>query len=234
MLDLIELDVVAGKGGNGIISFIHERSRPKGGPDGGNGGWGGSVLVSAHSNLRSLDHLLGKPVIEALPGLPGRSANRTGRNAKPIRIRVPVGTVVTNISTDPPTIISDLDSEGMQALVALGGDPGYGNLHFVNSTNQEPLLAEGGAPGEMKRIRLEVKILSDVAIVGVPNAGKSTLLSRLSKAKPKVADYPFTTLEPSLGVLEGFDRAVVLLDIPGLIEGAHTGWVLISSATSNE
>ena len=223
MLDLIELDVVAGKGGNGIISFIHERSRPKGGPDGGNGGWGGSVLVSAHSNLRSLDHLLGKPVIEALPGLPGRSANRTGRNAKPIRIRVPVGTVVTNVSTDPPTIISDLDSEGMQALVALGGDPGYGNLHFVNSTNQEPLLAEGGAPGEMKRIRLEVKILSDVAIVGVPNAGKSTLLSRLSKAKPKVADYPFTTLEPSLGVLEGFDRAVVLLDIPGLIEGAHTG-----------
>ena len=223
MLDVIELDIKAGKGGNGSISFIHERSRPLGGPDGGDGGWGGSILITAQSNLRSLDHLVGRPEVVADSGLPGKSANRTGKNGKSLRITVPVGTVVHEVSETDSIIVSDLVSDGMSVIIAAGGDPGRGNLHFVSSTNQEPLLAEAGSLGAAQRIRLEVKILSDVAIIGVPNAGKSTLLSRLSKARPKVADYPFTTLEPNLGVLEGYGRSLVLLDIPGLIEGAHTG-----------
>ena len=180
MLDLIELDVSAGKGGNGIISFIHERARPKGGPDGGEGGWGGSVFLTAKSNLRSLDHLLGRPLIEAQPGAPGRSANRTGKNGKSIHILVPVGTVVSEVSNEESTVIGDLVHADSSLLVAMGGDPGRGNLHFVGPTNQEPLLAEAGSLGEFKRLKFEVKILSDVAIIGVPNAGKSTLLSRMS------------------------------------------------------
>ena len=161
--------------------------------------------------------------MEATPGLPGGGSKKTGRGGRSATIDVPVGTVVWDISGDEPQEIVDLMGPGWTAVVANGGEPGRGNVHFSSSTNQEPLLAEAGEQGEVVRLRLEVKILADVAIVGAPNAGKSTLLSRVSRAQPKIADYPFTTIEPVLGVVERYGRSMVLLDVPGLIEGAHEG-----------
>ncbi len=223
MFDTVELVITAGKGGDGRISFLQEYARPNGGPDGGDGGHGGSVVLVVDPDLRALDHLVRVPRIEATPGMPGGPNRRTGGGGKDKVVKVPVGTVVWDIGPAEPKMLADLVGPGWSVVVAVGGEPGRGNVRFVGPTNQEPLLAEGGADGEEVLARLEVKLLADVAIVGAPNAGKSTLLSQISRARPKVADYPFTTIEPMLGVVERYGRSLVVLDVPGLIEGAHVG-----------
>lgn len=224
MLDRIELTLRGGRGGNGAVSFLREKFRPKGGPDGGDGGDGGAVVIRASSRLRSLGHLEGVRGIAGQEGLPGRSKNRMGRKGKPVYLEVPVGTVVWERGPgEEREFLLELLSDGSEALVAYPGRGGIGNTRLATPTNQEPLLAYGGEPGEERSVELEVKLLAGVGLVGAPNAGKSTLLSTISRAKPKVADYPFTTLEPVLGVADVGGRSVVVLDIPGLIEGGHEG-----------
>ena len=223
MFDTVELIIAAGRGGDGRISFLQEYARPKGGPDGGDGGWGGSVIVTVDPDMRSLGHLTRTPRIEAADGTPGGSNRRTGKGAKDTVVKVPAGTMIWDLDGEEPVLMADLIGPGWSLVVAAGGEPGRGNPHFKGSTNQEPLLAEGGMDGEERRVKFEVKLLADVGIVGAPNAGKSTLLSRISRARPKVADYPFTTIEPMLGVVERYGRSLVALDVPGLIEGAHEG-----------
>lgn len=223
MIDVVEITLIGGNGGNGRISFLRERARPLGGPDGGNGGWGGSVIVRANGNLRALDRLARVSKVEAVPGQSGGSVNRTGRGGRNTTIEVPVGTTVWDMTSGEPIALGDLLGHGWTLVGANGGEPGRGNVAFASATNQEPLLAEAGAAGAEVLVKLEVKILADVAIVGAPNAGKSTLLKQVSRAQPKIASYPFTTIEPVLGVVERYGRSLVLLDIPGLIEGAHKG-----------
>lgn len=224
MQDQIEIELNGGRGGNGVVSFLREKFRPKGGPDGGDGGDGGPVIVRAMSHLRSLDHLEGVKRVVGAAGFPGRSKDRTGGKGKASFVDVPVGTVVWTCEEDGErTLLTELTRDRAEAIVAYPGTGGFGNARFATSTNQEPLLAIGGEPGERRVVSLEVKLLADVGLVGAPNAGKSTLLSVVSHAKPKIADYPFTTLAPVLGVVLLDDRTVVMLDIPGLIEGAHRG-----------
>ena len=224
MLDTAELTLIGGRGGNGAVSFLREKFRPRGGPDGGDGGDGGPVLVRALGNIRSLDHLEGMTRIRGGDGAPGRSKDRAGRKAKPTRVDVPVGTVVWQVAADGErALLTELTRDGAEAVVAYAGRGGEGNARFATATNQEPLLAIGGEPGEERSVLLEVKLLADAALVGAPNVGKSTLLSVISRAKPKVADYPFTTLEPVFGVVEIGERRAVVLDVPGLIEDAHLG-----------
>ena len=224
MLDRIGITLSGGRGGDGVVSFLREKFRPRGGPDGGDGGDGGDVIVRASAQLRSLDHLEGVRRVAGMEGSPGRSKERTGKKGKPSYVDVPVGTVVWERSGDGERrFLTELLEDGSEVLVAHSGKGGVGNTRLATPTNQEPLLAYGGEPGEERSVELEVKILADVGLVGVPNAGKSTLLSTISRAKPKVADYPFTTLEPVLGVADVGERSVVVLDIPGLIEGAHEG-----------
>ncbi len=224
MQDQIEIELNGGRGGNGAVSFLREKFRPKGGPDGGDGGDGGPVIARAMSHLRSLDHLDGVKGIVGAAGSPGRSKNRTGGKGKASYVDVPVGTVVWTCEEDAErTLLTELTSDRAEVVVAYSGTGGLGNARFATSTNQEPLLAVGGEPGEQRLVELEVKLFADVGLVGAPNAGKSTLLSVVSRAKPKVADYPFTTLAPVLGVVTLGERTIVALDIPGLIEGAHRG-----------
>ena len=224
MQDQIEIEINGGRGGNGAVSFLREKFRPKGGPDGGDGGDGGFVIVRAMSHLRSLDHLEGVKKVVGAAGSPGRSKNRTGAKGKASYVDVPVGTVVWAYGEDGERVLlTEVTRDGAEAIVAYPGTGGFGNARFATSTNQEPLLAIGGEPGERRVVSLEVKLLADVGLVGAPNAGKSTLLSVVSHAKPKIADYPFTTLAPVLGVVPLGERAAVMLDIPGLIEGAHRG-----------
>ncbi|MEX2162192.1 MAG: GTPase ObgE [Anaerolineales bacterium] len=221
-LDEVEVTVRSGKGGDGMVHFNRELFRPRGGPDGGDGGRGGSVILEVDSSMRTLHTFRFKKHFAADDGRPGGPNQRSGRGAENLLLRVPEGTLVT--AADTGTLIGDLTEPGQQLEVAKGGRGGRGNQHFANSRNQAPRIAEKGAPGQEKALRLELKLIADIGIVGVPNAGKSTLLAALTNARPKIANYPFTTLEPNLGVAALDDEtSVVLADIPGLIAGAHTG-----------
>jgi GTP-binding protein len=219
--DTAKLWVRAGDGGAGVISFRREKFVPEGGPDGGDGGRGGSVYVFAEkgaSTLRAYQH---RRHIRAEPGGKGGGNHRHGKKGADVRLPVPPGTLVYDDGTGE--LLADLAEPGAEVMVARGGRGGLGNSHFKTSTNQAPRIAQKGEPGEERWTRLELKLIADVGIVGFPNAGKSTLLASVSRAQPKIADYPFTTLEPHLGVVEVDEDTFVVADIPGLIEGAHQG-----------
>jgi GTP-binding protein len=221
-LDRVEIEAMAGKGGDGCMSFRRERFIPHGGPDGGDGGDGGSVVIEAGSKVDSLVQLARSKQWRAGRGGHGSGKNRRGRNGADCLIHVPVGTLVRDARED--FVIKDLTGEGQQVVVARGGRGGRGNAHFKSSTNQTPRQWTPGQEGESRRIVLELKVIADVGLIGLPNAGKSTLLSRLSRARPQIADYPFTTRYPNLGLVQvDLSRSFVMADIPGLIDGAHRG-----------
>ncbi len=225
-VDEVDIHVTAGDGGRGCLSFRREKFVPRGGPDGGDGGTGGSVFIVATLTKNTLIDFRFHPEFEAKGGHHGQGANKTGQTAYDLEIPVPIGTLV--FQKDPTsgevTPMADLIEEGQRVLVAKGGRGGRGNARFVSSTNRAPRRTEPGVAGEERFLRLQLKLIADVGIVGFPNAGKSTLISRISAARPKIADYPFTTLSPNLGVVRlGDDRSFVAADVPGLIEGAHTG-----------
>jgi GTP-binding protein len=219
-IDVAEIEVIAGDGGHGCVSFRREKFVPRGGPDGGTGGRGGDVILRADPHLSTLLDYKYKKAIKAERGRHGKGKNQQGRSGKPAIIRVPPGTVVLD-SVDG-SMLFDM-AEKTEVLVARGGRGGRGNAAFATPTDRAPRRAEDGLPGERRRIVLELKLIADIGLVGKPNVGKSTLLARLTGARPKVGAYPFTTLRPHLGVLDYGDRTVVLADIPGLIEGAHSG-----------
>lgn len=213
--------VKAGNGGAGSASFRREKYVDRGGPDGGNGGNGGHVILTADENLNTLSNFLGKKHYKAKNGEPGRGRQQYGHDAENIVLNVPVGTLVYDHSAG--ALIADLTKNGASVIVARGGKGGKGNTGFTTSIRQAPDFAELGEPGEEKELRLELKLIADVALVGYPSAGKSTLISRISNARPKIADYPFTTLVPNLGTVQVDQTDFVVADIPGLIEGAHAG-----------
>jgi GTP-binding protein len=219
--DEARIYVKAGDGGNGVVAFRREAHVPRGGPSGGNGGKGGDVCLIADPQLNTLIAFNKQVHFRAADGGHGRGKNQTGAQGPDLLIAVPVGTVAYEAGTG--LLLADLVEAGQQTLLVRGGRGGRGNRAFRSATIQAPRIAENGEPGEELWIRLELKLLADVGIVGAPNAGKSTLLSRISAARPKIADYPFTTLEPNLGVVVADERDMVWADIPGLIEGAHTG-----------
>jgi GTP-binding protein len=221
-IDEAQIQVKAGDGGHGCISFRREKYIPKGGPDGGDGGRGGSVYFQAVKNLDTLLDFAGKHHWKAGNGQPGSGNNKHGANGQDLIIKVPPGTLIYD--TDLSLLLKDLDEVGLKVRVCWGGKGGRGNKAFATATNQTPRNAEAGKKGQERNIRLELKLIADVGLVGMPNAGKSTLISRCSEARPKIADYPFTTVEPVLGIVELSDfRRFVMADIPGLIEGAHSG-----------
>ncbi|MEM6450890.1 MAG: GTPase ObgE [Cyanobacteria bacterium P01_D01_bin.105] len=221
-IDQAEIEVEGGTGGDGMTSFRREKYVPAGGPSGGTGGKGGSVVLVANSNLQTLLDFKFKHRFRAQDGEKGGSKNKTGANGEDLIIEVPCGTLVHNVDTDE--LIGDLTQSGQQLVVAPGGKGGLGNRHFLSNRNRAPERSQPGAPGAIRRIKLELKLLAEVGIIGLPNAGKSTLISTLSSAKPKVADYPFTTLIPNLGVVrKPTGDGTLFADIPGLIEGAHAG-----------
>jgi GTP-binding protein len=219
-VDQVTVTLKAGKGGDGCVSFRREYRVPKGGPDGGHGGDGGSVYLIADENISSLAYYRFRPILKAKNGAPGEGSNRHGKRGADIRLRVPVGTVVK----DKDGVLFDLTAHGQEGVAAKGGHGGRGNASYATATHQTPLEWQPGRPGEEKQLVLELKLIADVGLVGFPNAGKSTLISRISAARPLIADYPFTTLAPNLGVVDiGKYRSFVVADIPGLIEGAHLG-----------
>lgn len=221
-IDRVEIEVQGGKGGSGCSSFRREKYVPLGGPDGGDGGDGGSVIFRATAGVDTLSHAAHKKQWRATRGTHGSGANRHGRNGEDIVLDLPPGTVV--IDALDGFVIKDLAAEGDEVIAAKGGRGGKGNLHFKTSTNRAPREHTEGEDGERRRVILELKSIADVGLVGLPNAGKSTLLSRVSRARPEIADYPFTTKHPNLGRVQlDLDRSFVLADIPGLIEGAHAG-----------
>lgn len=221
-VDQVNIQVIAGKGGDGCVSFRREKYIPKGGPDGGNGGDGGSVILMVDSNLRTLLDFRYRRKFNAQNGRPGQGGNRTGAKGGDLFIKVPPGTIVYDNSDNE--ILADMVTDGQKFTVANGGRGGRGNATFASSTNQTPRQYTPGKVGEELFLRLELKLIADVGLVGFPNAGKSTLLARVSKAKPKIADYPFTTLEPNLGLVQVRElHSFVMADIPGLLEGAHYG-----------
>src|SRR5580765_669777 len=226
-VDEVEVHVVAGDGGNGCLAFRREKFVPRGGPSGGDGGKGGSVFIVASAHTNTLINYRFHPETKAQRGQHGMGSNRTGSNGADLELAVPIGTLVyerTDVPDSPLRLLADLTHAGDRVQVARGGDGGRGNARFASSTNRAPRRHEPGWPGENKQLRLEMKLLADVGLVGFPNAGKSTLVSRVSAARPKIADYPFTTLTPNLGVVRlSGDRSFAVADVPGLIEGAHRG-----------
>ena len=223
-VDEVDIRVAAGDGGHGCLSFRREKSAPRGGPDGGDGGDGGSVYLVASSHLNTLVNYRFHPSYSAQRGAHGSGSTRTGRNGRDLQLEVPAGTVAFEHRDDALVELADLVEPGQRVVVARGGRGGRGNRRFVSATNQAPRRTEPGRPGEQRRLRLQLKLLADVGLVGFPNAGKSTLIARISAARPKIADYPFTTLSPNLGVVDlGDDRSFVVADVPGLIAGAHAG-----------
>jgi GTP-binding protein len=224
MIDRTELTAIGGEGGDGLVSFRREKYEPRGGPNGGDGGDGGDVILEASRSVRNLKELGRRRQYKADRGGHGGSSDKHGRNGEDLILKVPVGTQVTELLDDgAEEPAGDLTEHGAQLIVARGGIGGWGNARFKSSVHQAPRIAQKGQRGEEVRLRLDLKLLADVGLVGLPNAGKSTLLAQVSAANPKIGAYPFTTLEPNLGVVDiGWDRFVVA-DIPGLIEGAHTG-----------
>src|SRR5215813_8520495 len=221
-IDEVRIHVKAGDGGNGCLAFRREKYVPRGGPSGGDGGRGGDVYLIASQHQNTLLHFRFNPEHKAERGRHGEGSNRTGHEGRSIELETPVGTVVYDAETGEK--LHDFTAPGERFTVARGGRGGRGNARFVSSTHQAPTEHEPGRPGEERRLRLELKLLADIGLVGFPNTGKSTLISRISAARPKIADYPFTTLEPSLGVVQLPDyRSFVVADLPGLIEGAHEG-----------
>lgn len=219
-IDAVQVEVVAGDGGNGAVSFRHEKFIDRGGPDGGDGGNGGDVVLVASRNQNTLAKFRFDKLIKAADGQAGSKQKKHGRSAAHLLVPVPVGTAVLTLTGE---LLADLVEDGQQAVIAKGGKGGFGNAHFVSSRRQAPNFAEKGEPGEALQANLELKMIADVGLVGLPNAGKSTLLARLSNAKPEIANYPFTTLVPNLGVVDIDDASVLFADIPGLIEGAAAG-----------
>lgn len=219
--DEAEIKVQAGNGGNGSASFRREKYIPKGGPDGGNGGDGGSIILQADENINTLVNFVSKKHYKASHGKQGMGQNKYGAAGEDLILKVPVGTLVFEAESKEP--LADLTKDGEQVIVARGGLGGKGNANFKSSKRQAPDFAELGEPGEEKELKLELKLIADIAIIGYPSVGKSTLISRISNARPKIADYPFTTLVPNLGVVKVDQTDFVVADIPGLIEGAHEG-----------
>jgi GTP-binding protein len=221
-VDEAEIEVRAGKGGPGCVSFLREKYRPRGGPDGGNGGDGGDVVLIVDPGLSTLLDFKFQPRIQAQNGEPGRGKNQYGHRGADKEVYVPPGTLVRDVETGE--VIADLRAPGERTVVARGGRGGRGNTSYATSTNQAPRYAQPGTPGEERRLRLELRVMAEVGLVGFPNVGKSTFIRRVSAARPRVADFPFTTLVPHLGVVRfGEEGSFVLADIPGLIEGAHEG-----------
>ena len=223
LVDEAVIEVRSGRGGNGIVSFRREKFVPKGGPGGGDGGKGGDVLLCTDDQLATLIDFRYEPRYAAENGWPGQSSQKTGRDGADCLIKVPVGTLVYD--GESGELLADLDAPHLRLLVARGGRGGRGNVHFATPSRQAPEIAEGGEPAQQRRLRLELRLLADAGVIGFPNVGKSTLISVVSAARPKIADYPFTTLAPNLGVvrLSGVGRSFVLADMPGLIVGAHQG-----------
>lgn len=221
-LDEAVITARSGDGGSGCVSFRRERFKPRGGPDGGDGGDGGNIILKATNRLQNLSHLCAYPLFKAQNGQPGRGKNQSGRNGSDLIIQLPVGTLVLDKKTRH--VLADLIYDGQEVLLVSGGKGGRGNQHFATSTRRTPRFAQPGTPGQEVPLQLSLKFLADIGLVGFPNVGKSTLLSRLTTARPKIDSYPFTTLLPNLGVLHLRDEHfVVLADIPGLIEGASEG-----------
>ena len=220
--DEVIIDVFGGKGGDGVIQFRREKFVHRGGPDGGDGGHGGNVILQVDPHENTLSNFRHQKVFKGKDGLRGGGQNQTGKSGEDLIIKVPPGTMVFNEGDD--SLIGDLVDDGQQLVICEGGRGGRGNTRFKSSMNKAPRIAEKGEPPEEKTVRLELKLIADVGIIGVPNAGKSTLLSVVSNAKPKIAPYPFTTLQPNLGVVDLDDELqLIMADIPGLIEGAHRG-----------
>ncbi|HOW85869.1 MAG TPA: GTPase ObgE [Candidatus Aminicenantes bacterium] len=221
-VDQVTVTLKAGRGGNGCVSFRREARVPKGGPDGGHGGDGGSIVFVADENISSLAYFRFHPLIRAKNGAPGEGGNRQGKRGADVRLGVPVGTVIKE--SGGGAVLADLARHGLSCVAARGGRGGRGNASFATATHQTPREWQPGRPGEEKELFLELKLIADAGLVGFPNAGKSTLISRISAARPLIADYPFTTLTPNLGVVDiGEYRSFIVADIPGLIEGAHLG-----------
>jgi GTPase len=221
-IDQATIRVKAGDGGRGCVAFRREKFVPKGGPSGGDGGAGGSVFVEASQRLNTLYHLQFQREWKGERGEHGMGSNCSGRHGKDVTIELPLGSVVRDADTGE--VLADLVEDGEKILIVKGGRGGLGNQHFATATRQTPRFAQDGEPGEERRLTVELKLIADVGLIGLPNAGKSTLISVISAARPKIADYPFTTLVPNLGVVKGDDdETFVVADIPGLIEGAHTG-----------
>ncbi len=227
MLDLKKIEVRAGNGGNGAVSFIREALLPRGGPGGGNGGNGGNIIFITDNSILSLDKFSKRHHLISENGKNGLSHKKNGSKGKDLIIKIPVGTEIWDISDEKnKNLIADLNDNNQSIIVAKGGNGGFGNSHFVTSVNQEPLLAESGQLGQKKILLLNLKFIADVGIIGLPNAGKSSLLSVITKAKPKIANYPFTTIDPNLGVISDYKNQKIIVDIPGIIEGASRGYGL--------
>jgi GTP-binding protein len=227
-VDEVDIHVEAGHGGRGCLAFRREKFVPRGGPSGGDGGHGGSVYIVASPHINTLINFRFHPEFAAERGEHGMGSNCTGHGGADLELEVPIGTLVYEKPADAGerrySLLADLAGEGQRVLVAKGGRGGLGNARFASSTNRAPRKVQPGEPGEIKELRLELKLLADVGLVGFPNAGKSTMIARISAARPKIADYPFTTLTPNLGVVGlSDDRSFVVADVPGLIEGAHRG-----------
>lgn len=221
-IDEAKIEVIAGDGGNGVASFCREKFRPFGGPDGGDGGKGGSIIAIADRNINTLVDFRFSKLHKARDGENGRGADCYGKGADDVVLRMPVGTLI--IDQNDGEIVADMTEHGQEVMLAKGGEGGWGNIHFKTSTNRAPRQKGDGKPGERRELRLELKVLADIGLLGMPNAGKSTFITAVSNARPKIADYPFTTLHPNLGVVRvSHEKSFVIADIPGLIEGAAEG-----------